>query len=79
MTLGNVSLPMGDFSLWTFVLSCTTLVLAALISWEFRSWNRLRHVPGPFLHSISIYGMNKLAMSGRMAFALKAMGEKYGR
>lgn len=79
MILGNVSLPIGDFPLWTLALSGTTLALAALISWEFRSWNRLKHVPGPFLHSISIYGMNKLAMSGRMAFALKEMGEKYGR
>lgn len=79
MALRNVSLAFGDFAPWTLVLGGVTVGLAALVAREFRSWYRLRHVPGPLLHSISIYGMNKLAMSGRMAFALKEMGEKYGR
>lgn len=63
---------------WTLVVGGVTALIAALSVWEFRSWYRLKHVPGPFLHSISIYGMNKLASSGRMAFALKELGDKYG-
>lgn len=56
-------------------VACVFIFLA---TWEFRSWYRLRHVPGPFWHSLSIYPMNKLARSGRMSFILKEYGDKYG-
>lgn len=53
-------------------------IISVLAIWEFRSWYRLRHVPGPFWHSLSIYPMNKVAGSGRMSFILKEYGDKYG-
>ncbi|KAM0286256.1 hypothetical protein ACHAQH_000984 [Verticillium albo-atrum] len=63
---------------WSSIFGGATLLLTALIIWEFRSWSRLKHVPGPLLHSVTIYGMNKLASGGRMAFALKELGDEYG-
>ncbi|KAM0334321.1 hypothetical protein ACHAQA_001345 [Verticillium albo-atrum] len=78
MALGQVFPSADNLAPWTFVLGGVTLLFAALIVWEYRSWARLKHVPGPLLHSVSIYGMNKLASGGRMAFALKELGDKYG-
>lgn len=59
-------------------LTGTAFIISVLLIWEFRSWYRLRHVPGPFWHSLSIYPMNKVAGSGRMSFILKEYGDKYG-
>lgn len=62
----------------TLALISAVCAVSGLLAREWWSWYRLSHVPGPFLHSISIYPMNKLATSGRMSFVLKELGEKYG-
>ena len=78
---------MMDFGKFAINLEATTgnitvagvvCIVSLLAVWEYRSWCRLRHVPGPFWHSLSIYPMNKLAGSGRMSFILKDYGDKYG-
>ncbi|KAI1491184.1 cytochrome P450 [Biscogniauxia mediterranea] len=54
------------------------LILTVLIWREFRSWYRLRHVPGPFLASISIIWMLRKALSGKLHEYLRDVSEQYG-
>jgi len=44
----------------------------------FRSWRRLRHVPGSFWHSTTIYPLAKLASGGKIGFVLNDIQRKYG-
>ncbi|KAH8895795.1 cytochrome P450 [Thozetella sp. PMI_491] len=60
------------------ILISFTCITAALLAREFWSWYRLRHVPGPFPNSLSIYFMNRITMSGKMSFILRDLGDKYG-
>ncbi|KAI4594437.1 hypothetical protein KJ359_008225 [Pestalotiopsis sp. 9143b] len=62
----------------SLLLPCLTAFLFALYVYAFRSWYRLRHVPGPFLASISGAWMVKKALSGRFHEHLKDVSEKYG-
>ncbi|KAL0941418.1 cytochrome p450 [Colletotrichum truncatum] len=55
-----------------------TLAVVLLSTWYFLSWFRLRHIPGPWLNSISILPMNRMTMSGKLSFKLKELGDKYG-
>lgn len=79
MAIGAFSSLVGELPSATLALIGVTCVLSALLAREYYSWYRLRQVPGPFLNSLSIYGMNKLAMSGKMSFILRDLGEKYGK
>lgn len=62
----------------SLLLPCLAALLFALYVYAFRSWYRLRHVPGPFLASISGAWMVKKALSGRFHEHLKDVSEKYG-
>ncbi|KAK6189218.1 hypothetical protein LQW54_013500 [Pestalotiopsis sp. IQ-011] len=62
----------------SLLLPCLAAFLFALYVYAFRSWYRLRHVPGPFLASISGAWMVKKALSGRFHEHLKDVSEKYG-
>jgi hypothetical protein len=65
-----------DYGYWATSTSFALAgVASALAAYEFWSWNRLRHIPGPFWGGWSIYYMNKLAMSGRLSAILKEDGE----
>lgn len=66
----------GPVSLVAFSVA---VVLVTLFVYEFRSWYRLRHVPGPFLASISSTWMVKKALSGRFHEHLKDVSEQYGK
>ncbi len=90
MTLSpsSVELPVGGslgsvipstLSLTIFVFAVAVLVTALAAIWRFRSWQRLRHVPGPFWHSLSIFPLCKLVMSGRVSYSLHSIQKKYGK
>ena len=52
---------------------------SAFAAWEAWSYWRLSHVPGPKSMALSIYPMNKLALSGKMSFELQKLQKKYGK
>lgn len=60
------------------LVPCLAVALIALYIYEFRSWYRLRHIPGPFLASVSGAWMVKKALSGRFHEHLKDVSEKHG-
>ncbi|OBR06441.1 Cytochrome P450 [Colletotrichum higginsianum IMI 349063] len=54
------------------------LAILLMLAWYLRSWYRLRHIPGPFLNSISIAPMNCMSLGGKLSFRLKDLGDRYG-
>ncbi|KAJ0159876.1 hypothetical protein CTA2_8967 [Colletotrichum tanaceti] len=52
------------------------IVLPVLAWYYLRSWYRLRHIPGPFLNSISIAPMNYMALGGKLSLRLKELGDR---
>lgn len=54
------------------------LVTVVVLLWV-RSWNRLRHVPGPFIAGWSKLWMLFNTMGGRMHLVVEEAGEKYGK
>ncbi|KAK1534673.1 cytochrome P450 [Colletotrichum costaricense] len=58
----------------SFALCALTL----LSIWYLASWHRLRHIPGPFLNSLSILPMQHMTRGGKLSFMLKDLGDKYG-
>lgn len=59
-------------------LLAALFVSIALCVQTLASWWRLRHVPGPFWHSISILPLSRLAGTGRISFVLDEVQRKYG-
>ncbi|KXH36485.1 cytochrome P450 [Colletotrichum simmondsii] len=58
-----------------------SIALSALILlsiWYLSSLHRLRHIPGPFLNSLSILPMQHMTRGGKLSFMLKDLGDKYG-
>jgi hypothetical protein len=51
----------------------------AFCVWEFRSWYRLKDIPGPLFNAFSIYPMLKNAATGQSSMNLKKLQEKYGK
>lgn len=76
--MGSLAAAAQDADPRAILLPCVALALVALGIYEFRSWYRLRHIPGPFLASISGAWMVKKALSGRFHEHLKEVSEKYG-
>lgn len=62
----------------SLALLAASLLCAAVIANEFRSWWKLHHIPGPFINSLSNFPMTKLANTGRLSHGLKEMQKKYG-
>ncbi|KAE9574166.1 hypothetical protein CGMCC3_g10016 [Colletotrichum fructicola] len=52
--------------------------LVLLAVWYFRTWYRLRHIPGPTLNAISILPMQLMTRGGKLSFMSKELGDKYG-
>ncbi|KAF5526042.1 Cytochrome P450 monooxygenase lolP1 [Colletotrichum aenigma] len=52
--------------------------LVLLAVWYFKTWYRLRHIPGPTLNAISILPMQLMTRGGKLSFMLKELGDKYG-
>ncbi|KAJ0377152.1 hypothetical protein COL26b_004594 [Colletotrichum chrysophilum] len=53
-------------------------IFAAFLVWEFRSWYRLRKIPGPFLASVSVLWQLKKAVGGTYHEHLNDVARKYG-
>lgn len=53
-------------------------VFVAFLVWEFRSWYRLRKIPGPFLASVSVLWQLKKAVGGTYHEHLNDVARKYG-
>ncbi|EQB49422.1 cytochrome P450 [Colletotrichum gloeosporioides Cg-14] len=53
-------------------------IFVAFLVWEFRSWYRLRKIPGPFLASISVLWQLKKAVGGTYHEHLNDVARKYG-
>ncbi|TGJ81716.1 hypothetical protein E0Z10_g7051 [Xylaria hypoxylon] len=62
----------------TLLLYSIGLCLLAAIAHGFWSWQRLRHIPGPFLASISSLWMVKKSLSGTFHQHLHHVAEVYG-
>ncbi|KAI0132633.1 cytochrome P450 [Xylariales sp. AK1849] len=56
----------------------TKLVVLVYIAPSVPSWYRLRHIPGPFLPSLSKYWQMKTRMQGKWHLELKKVGDQYG-
>jgi hypothetical protein len=54
------------------------LGVVTFLARQFRAWYRLRHVPGPFWCSVSVFPMLGRAWSGKYHEELKKLGDKYG-
>ncbi|OLN85443.1 Pisatin demethylase 21 [Colletotrichum chlorophyti] len=52
--------------------------LVAFFVWEFRSWYRLRKIPGPFLASVSVLWQLKKAVGGTYHEHLNEIARQYG-
>ncbi|KAK9425291.1 putative Cytochrome P450 [Seiridium unicorne] len=76
--MGSLAAAAQDAAPGTLVLPCLVVALFALFVYEFRSWYRLRHIPGPFFASVSSAWMVKKALSGRFHEHLKSVSEQYG-
>jgi hypothetical protein len=63
----------------TAVLLCFTAASIAIlaIKW-FHSWYRLRHIPGPFLASLSIVWLLRRTVAGRLDLDLQEVSREYG-
>lgn len=59
------------------LLFCSIGVIWFAIS-SFKSWYRLRHIPGPFLASISYLWLARVAYSERQYYVHRELGSKYG-
>ncbi|KAI0860189.1 cytochrome P450 [Xylaria cubensis] len=62
----------------TLLLYSVGLCLLAAIAREFISWQRLRHIPGPPLASITSLWMVKKSLSGTFHSHLRHVAEEYG-
>ncbi|KAM7207210.1 Cytochrome P450 [Naviculisporaceae sp. PSN 640] len=62
----------------SLALVVASLLFAVVVANEFRSWWKLRHIPGPFINSISNLPLTKLASTGRLSHGLKDMQKRYG-
>lgn len=71
---GEATFPERSLLLKLFVL----LAAVAFFAWEFRSWYRLRKIPGPFLASISVLWQLKKAVGGTYHEHLNDVARKYG-
>src|SRR2546429_8194413 len=54
-------------------------LLAALLLWSLRSYARLRHVPGPFLASLTNIPRMSWVLSGRAHDVHISLHRKYGK
>lgn len=63
-------------SLYGSIALCALILLSI---WYLSSWHRLRHIPGPFLNSLSILPMQHMTRGGKLSFMLKDLGDKYGK
>jgi len=52
--------------------------LATYVVYSVWIWNRLRHIPGPFLGSISTLWMLNEALKGNYNEVLKQVADQYG-
>ena len=73
--MGWLDLNLAYEKLWVIVP--TVLVVYFLVT-TFTSWYRLRHIPGPFLGSISYLWLARTAKSGRQFWIYRDMYQKYG-
>jgi hypothetical protein len=74
-----LSLPLlGSLSIWQAAALCFGVTTFAMLIHGFWSWYRMRHIPGPFLASVSVYWMLKKAFGGNYHVDLHNLALKYG-
>ncbi|KAF6805041.1 cytochrome p450 [Colletotrichum sojae] len=71
---GETTFPERSLLLKVFAL----VAAVAFFVWEFRSWYRLRKIPGPFFASISVLWQLKKAVGGTYHEHLNEVARKYG-
>ncbi|KAK6224732.1 cytochrome P450 [Colletotrichum tabaci] len=64
--------------IWRSVLLLVTALFIYLGTLSYRSWNRLRHVPGPPGAAFSKWWMLRNTLGGQMHLALKRACDEYG-
>ncbi|KAI0023898.1 cytochrome P450 [Xylariomycetidae sp. FL0641] len=77
-TIRALAVALHDLPTARLALYFGLLALAVFLFLSVRSWYRLRHVPGPFLASISSLWLVRNALSGRLHEHLRKVGEDYG-
>ncbi|KAH8895772.1 cytochrome P450 [Thozetella sp. PMI_491] len=78
LELRNLWSAPGEVSVTTIATVVAICILIRLVLGRLWSWYRLKHIPGPFLNSISIIPMLRMIASGRMSSLQRALGDKYG-
>jgi len=68
----------GDLPLTTILLVIASTLFAVLIFQQFRSWRRLRHIPGPFWNGFSILPFIALSSRYDTAYRQLDLQRKYG-
>ncbi|KAI1500203.1 cytochrome P450 [Biscogniauxia marginata] len=67
-----------DLSFLILALYGVSIAFVILVAHNFRSWYRLRHIPGPFLASTSVVWVLRRALSGKLHEHLRDVSEQYG-
>lgn len=60
------------------VVYLVVATIAGFATQRFWIWYRLRHIPGPFLGSVSMMWMMRNTLNGRMHLELKNVCDTYG-
>ncbi|KAH8682719.1 cytochrome P450 [Xylariales sp. PMI_506] len=76
--LGTILAIVRSSSSRSIVAFAAAAAATSLLVVEFRSWHRLRHIPGPFLASLSSIWMVRKSLSGRLHEHLKEAADTYG-
>ncbi|KAK3312504.1 cytochrome P450 [Apodospora peruviana] len=77
-TTSDVKAALAELPFSAFAAAAGVLIFVAFLIREFKSWYRLKHIPGPFLNGISSFPMVRMAGSGRMCFQMRELGNRYG-
>ncbi|KAI1487754.1 BcABA1, cytochrome P450 monooxygenase [Biscogniauxia mediterranea] len=71
-------LDVEDWTPGTLGLLAGGLLVVYFLASSFYSWYRLRHIPGPFLASISYLWLARVAKGGKQFWVYRDMYQKYG-
>lgn len=75
-SLGQMS-QLSNVGVWPLFLALTSALLLYLAITTFTSWYRLRHIPGPFLASISYLWLARVAAGGRQFWVYRDLPRRY--
>lgn len=79
VTPSNARAALAELPQSAYATAAVIFIASIVLIREFRSWYRLKHVPGPFLNGISSLPMVRMAKSFKMCFQMRELGDRYGK